>query len=143
MQNKAHNLILAGIILNITQWVVIFILLQNIFGYFDGYTIFNPNVTNGSMQSFRFIDWLMSMIYSGVPFNYLVFIAIVTCLLYLIPTAIFIILEVVAYFMIRKNDHSSWSTFILAMGIKNVLIDLSGIPFLVAGLLMFKENKTS
>lgn len=140
MQNKkARTLVLTGIVLNIVQWIAIFIVLRRIFSFFDGYTVPNPNVVNGSMTSFSFYDWLMSMLYSGVPFNLIVFFIIIACLAYLVPTAVFIILEVVAYFMIRRN-HCAWGTFILAMGIKNVLIDLSGVPFLVAGLMMYKEN---
>lgn len=141
MKNKVHNLILIGICLNITQWIVILLILLNVMAHFDGYTVYNPNVTNGSMTSFSFIDWLVSMIYSGVPFNYIVFIVIVACLLYLIPTTIFIVLEIIAYFMIRREGNSFWTTFILAMGVKNAVIDLSGIPFLVAGFMMYKENK--
>lgn len=141
MTRKAQHLILLGISLNIIQWIVILIIFNRIMSHFDGYTIFNPNVTHGSTVSFSFVDWLMSMIYSGVPFNYLVFIAIVACLLYLIPTFIFIILEIIAYFMIKKRPNSAWSSFILAVGIKNVLTDISGVPFLTAGLMLHKENK--
>ncbi|WP_130859439.1 hypothetical protein [Gracilibacillus phocaeensis] len=140
MSKIANRLILLGIGLNMVQWIAIFILFQKILAQFDGYTILNPNVTNGTMTSFSFIDWLQSMIYSGVPFNYIVFAAIVACLLYLIPTAVFIILEIIAYFVIRKNPQSAWCMFILAMGYKNIVFDLSGVPFLMAGLMMYKRK---
>lgn len=141
MQNKtAQVLVLTGIILNVVQWIIIFMGLSLILSHFNGYTVSNPNVVNGTMTSFSFYDWLLSMLYSGVPFNFIAFFIIVGCLVYLIPTAIFIILEIIAYFMIKKN-RSSWAAFILAMGIKNAVIDLSGVPFLVAGLMLHKEKK--
>lgn len=92
------------------------------------------------MTSFSFVDWLKLMIYSGVPLNYIAFFAIVCCLLYLIPTAIFIVLEIVAYFKIRKNNNSYWAYFILAKGIKNAVIDLSAVHFLIASFILHKEN---
>lgn len=142
MQNKtARVLVLAGILLNILQWIGVFIVLRKILSFFDGYTVVNPNVTNGSMTSSSFSDWLLSMLYSGVPFNLISFFIIIVSLVYLVSTAVFIILEIIAYIMIRKNN-ASWATFILAMGIKNAVIDLSGIPFLVAGLMMYKERQS-
>jgi len=140
MKNKpAQRLTLLGIGLNVAQWIGVYILLQKILGFFNGYTIINPNVTNGTTVSFSFFSWLQSMLYSGVSFNIICFFLIVICLLYLSSTAVFLILEIVAFFMIQRGSRG-WGNFILAMGIKNVLIDLSGVPFLVAGL-MIRERK--
>ncbi|HLQ70600.1 MAG TPA: hypothetical protein VK142_02295 [Bacillota bacterium] len=140
MKNKpAQRLTLLGIGLNVAQWIGVYILLQKILGFFNGYTIINPNVTNGTTVSFSFFSWLQSMLYSGVSFNIICFFLIVICLLHLSSTAVFLILEIVAFFMIQRGSRG-WGNFILAMGIKNVLIDLSGVPFLVAGL-MIRERK--
>src|SRR5699024_10606855 len=140
MKNKpAQRLTLLGIGLNVAQWIGVYILLQKILGFFNGYTIINPNVTNGTTVSFSFFSWLQSMLYSGVSFNIICFFLIVICLLYLSSTAVFLILDIVAFFMIQRGSRGC-GNFILAMGIKNVLIDLSGVPFLVAGL-MIRERK--
>lgn len=139
-RKSARGLTLLGIGLNAVQWIGVFILLQKILGFFDGYSIVNPNVTNGTTVSFSFFSWLQSMLYSGVSFNILCFFLITIFLIYLTTTAVFLILEIIACIMIHKGS-IGWANFILAMGIKNVLIDLSGIPFLVAGLMMRDGNR--
>ncbi|MBD1382495.1 hypothetical protein [Metabacillus arenae] len=142
MQNKtAQNLVLIGIGLNIIQWVVVLLAFLKIKSLFGSYTITNPNVVNGSMQSFSFWQMLESMIYSGAPINIIAFTVIIVCIFYLVLSAIFIFLEIIAYFKIRQNN-VAWSTFILAMGFKNILLDISGVPFLVAGLMMYRGNRT-
>ncbi|WP_080873644.1 hypothetical protein [Oceanobacillus timonensis] len=142
MRNHTQSLILLGIGLNIIQWVAILILFQRITALFGGYIIYNPNTINGTTRSGTFLDWLQTIVYANEPINYVLFFFVIASLLYLISTFVFIVLEIVAYFMIRKNAHSSWSAFILAMGFKNIITDLSGVPFLVAGLMMHKENKS-
>lgn len=77
MRNKAADrLVLTGVILHIIQWFTVlwaFLKIENSFGHF---TIYNPNVINGSMQSFSFMQMMRSMVYSGAMVNYVLFLCL-------------------------------------------------------------------
>nr|MDH3152810.1 hypothetical protein [Bacillus licheniformis] len=59
----------------------------------------------------------------------------------LAQSIIFIALEIAAYVKIKKDPFSPWGSFILAMGIKNIFTNLSGIPFMVAGFILHKQSR--
>ncbi|MFP7276658.1 hypothetical protein SFC17_17160 [Bacillus paralicheniformis] len=59
----------------------------------------------------------------------------------LVQSVIFIALEITAYVKIKKDPFSPWGSFILAMGIKNIFTNLSGIPFMAAGFILHKQQE--
>lgn len=66
MRNKkAERLVVTGLILHIIQWLFILWVFLKIKHLFSDYTIYNPNVISGSMQSLSFIQMMRAMIYSG------------------------------------------------------------------------------
>ncbi|MCY8250276.1 hypothetical protein MOC27_11045, partial [Bacillus inaquosorum] len=57
MRNKkAERLVVTGLILHIIQWLFILWAFLKIKHLFSDYTIYNPNVISGSMQSLSFIQ---------------------------------------------------------------------------------------
>lgn len=74
MRNKkAERLVLTGLILHIIQWLLVLWAFLKIKHVFSDYTIYNPNVINGTMQSLSFMQMLRSMMYSGAMVNYVLF----------------------------------------------------------------------
>ncbi|KXZ13106.1 hypothetical protein P4T89_09795 [Bacillus nakamurai] len=144
MRNKAADrLVLTGVIIHIIQWfslLWLFFKIENKFGHF---TIYNPNVVNGTMQSFSFSDMMRSLLYSGTMRNTLLFFMFAALLIYLWLNAVFIMLEIISYVMIRRNRYSLWGYFPAAMGVKLAVMDLAAIPFLMAGLVLMKQKKES
>ncbi|WP_258728398.1 hypothetical protein [Bacillus atrophaeus] len=142
MRNKAADrLVLTGVILHIIQWFSVlwaFLKIENSFGHF---TIYNPNVINGSMQSFSFMQMMRSMVYSGAMVNYVLFFMFAFLIFYLSLNAVFIVLEIAAYVMIRRNPYSSWAYFITAMGVKLASMNITGILFLAGGFMLMKQKK--
>lgn len=136
MENKkAMFLIKLGVILNLFQYFIVFITFINLYIRFDDFSIMNRYVTNKQMQSSSFFQMLQSMIYSGELLNYALFLAFVLLILYLVFNTIFIILEIIAFFKLRKVQNSIiLKNFIIAMGIRGIFYDLSSIPFLIGGL---------
>ncbi|MBT2574929.1 hypothetical protein J7E26_13350 [Bacillus sp. ISL-51] len=144
MRNKAADrLVLAGVIIHMIQWFTLlrlFFQIENKFGHF---TIYNPNVVNGTMQSFSFSDMMRSLLYSGTMRNTLLFFMFAALLIYLWLNAVFIILEIISYVMIRRNRYSLWGYVPAAMGVKLAVMDLAAVPFLMAGLMLMKQKKES
>ncbi|MFN2744867.1 MULTISPECIES: hypothetical protein [unclassified Bacillus (in: firmicutes)] len=142
MQNKAANrLTLLGISLHIIYWFIILFAFFHIKHQFDSYAVWNPNVTDGYVQAATFVDMLKMMVYSGTFFNLVLLFILIMLIVILAQSLLFIALEITAYIKIRNNPFSGWGAFILAMGIKNIFTNLSGIPFLVAGFILQKEKK--
>ncbi|QJC98322.1 hypothetical protein NST56_21170 [Bacillus sp. FSL R5-0560] len=142
MRNKkAESLVVTGLILHIIQWIFVLWAFLKIKHLFSGYTIYNPNVINGSMQSLSFMQMLRSMMYSGALVNYVLFFVIVLLMYCLVLHAIMIILEIAAYVMIRRNPSSSWAYFLTAAGVKLAIFNITGIPFLAAGFLLMKQKQ--
>lgn len=143
MQNKAANsLTLLGIGLHIMYWFgILYVFLRVKSRWFDSYTVWNPDVVSGSTQSDTFVDMRRAMIYSGTLFNWFCFFLLIMLIVILVQSLVFIALEITAYIKIRKNPFSAWGSFILAMGIKNIFTNTSGIPFLIAGFLLHKQQK--
>ncbi|MFT0801922.1 hypothetical protein VSK91_09115 [Bacillus swezeyi] len=142
MQNKAANrLTLLGISLHIIYWLMILLAFFHFKHQFDSYTVWNPNVVSGYTQAATFVDMLKLMVYSGTLFNLALLFILIMLIVILAQSLIFIALEITAYMKIRNNPLSDWGAFILAMGIKNIFTNLSGIPFLVAGFILQKQKK--
>jgi hypothetical protein len=136
MENKkAMFLIKLGVILNLFQYIIVFITFVNLYIRFDDFSIMNRYVTNKQMQSSSFFQMLQSMLFSGELLNYALFISFVLLILYIVFNTVFIVLEVIAFFKLRKVQNSViWKNFIVAMGIRGIFNDLSSIPFLIGGL---------
>ncbi|WP_307892935.1 hypothetical protein [Bacillus swezeyi] len=142
MQNKAANrLTLLGISLHIIYWLMILLAFFHFKHQFDFYTVWNPNVVSGYTQAATFVDMLKLMVYSGTLFNLALLFILIMLIGILVQSLIFIALEITSYIKIRKNPYSAWGSFILAMGIKNIFTNLSGIPFLVAGFILHKQQE--
>ncbi|KJJ43222.1 membrane protein [Bacillus subtilis] len=142
MRNKkAERLVLTGVILHIIQWAFLLWAFLKIKHLFSDYTIYNPNVVGGSMQSFSFIQMMRAMMYSGALVNYVLFFALVLLMYCIVIHAILIVLELAAYVMIRRNPASSWVFFLTAAGVKLAILNITGIPFLAAGFLLMKQEK--
>ncbi|NTU25679.1 hypothetical protein HPX95_05750 [Bacillus tequilensis] len=143
MRNKkAEKLVLTGLILHIIQWMFLLWAFLKVKHLFSDYTIYNPNVIGGSMQSLSFIQMLRAMVYSGALVNYVLFFALVLLIYCVVLHAILIVLEMAAYVMIRRNPASSWRYFLTAAGVKLAILNIIGIPFLAAGFLLMKQEKT-
>lgn len=136
MENKkAMFFIKLGVILNLFQYLIVFITFVNLYIRFDDFSIMNRYVTNKQMQSSSFFQMLQSMLFSGELLNYALFLAFVLLILYLVFNTVFVILEIIAFFKLRKVQNSViWKNFIVAMGIRGIFYDLSSIPFLIGGL---------
>ncbi|KAF1677772.1 MULTISPECIES: hypothetical protein [Bacillus] len=142
MRNKkAESLVITGLILHIIQWGFILWAFLKIKHLFSDYTIYNPNVVGGSMQSLSFVQMLRSMIYSGAFVNYVLFFALITLMYCAVLHAILIVLEMTAYIMIRRNPASAWGFFLTAAGVKLAVLNITGIPFIAAGFLLMKQEK--
>ncbi|MBK4205089.1 hypothetical protein V5F86_20175 [Bacillus spizizenii] len=143
MRNKkAERLVLTGLILHIIQWIFILWAFLKIKDLFSDYTIYNPNVISGSMQSLSFIQMMRAMMYSGAIVNYVLFFALVWLMYCVVLHAILFVLEMTAYVMIRRNPASSWGFFLTAAGVKLAILNITGIPFLAAGFLLMKQDKS-
>ncbi|MEG7336156.1 hypothetical protein [Bacillus sp. 0102A] len=142
MRNKkAESLVLTGLILHIIQWILILWAFLKIKHLFSDYTIYNPNVISGSMQSLSFIQMMRAMIYSGAFVNYILFFALVLLIYCVVLHAILIVMEMAAYVMIRRNPASSWAVFLTAAGVKLAILNITGIPYIAAGFLLMKQEK--
>ncbi|MDZ5721275.1 hypothetical protein P9293_11510 [Bacillus inaquosorum] len=142
MRNKkAERLVVTGLILHIIQWLFLLWAFLKIKHLFSDYTIYNPNVISGSMQSLSFIQMMRAMIYSGAIVNYVLFFALLFLIYCVVLHAILIVLEMAAYVMIRRNPASSWVYFLMAAGVKLAILNITGIPFLAAGFLLMKQEK--
>ncbi|WP_457982952.1 hypothetical protein ACQ9QD_20850 [Bacillus paralicheniformis] len=108
---------------------------------FDVYAVWNPNVTDGYMEAGTFVVALKLMIYSGTLFNLALLFILSLLIVILVQSVIFIALEITAYVKIKKDPFSPWGSFILAMGIKNIFTNLSGIPFMAAGFILHKQQE--
>ncbi|WP_224146273.1 hypothetical protein [Bacillus paralicheniformis] len=108
---------------------------------FDVYAVWNPNVTDGYMEAGTFVAALKLMIYSGTLFNLALLFILSLLIVILVQSVIFIALEITAYVKIKKDPFSPWGSFILAMGIKNIFTNLSGIPFMAAGFILHKQQE--
>ncbi|MDE1359380.1 hypothetical protein [Bacillus paralicheniformis] len=84
---------------------------------------------------------LKLMIYSGTLFNLALLFILSLLIVILVQSVIFIALEITAYVKIKKDPFSPWGSFILAMGIKNIFTNLSGIPFMAAGFILHKQQE--
>lgn len=115
---KAERLVAAGLVLHIIQWIFILWAFLKVKHLFSDYTIYNPNVISGSMQSLSFIQMMRAMMYSGAIVNYVLFFALVLLIYGIVLHAILIVLEMAAYVMIRRNPSSSWGFFFIAAGVK-------------------------
>ncbi|MCY8205643.1 MULTISPECIES: hypothetical protein [unclassified Bacillus (in: firmicutes)] len=143
MRNKkAESLVVTGLILHIIQWLFIVWAFLKIKHLFSDYTIYNPNVISGSMQSLSFIQMMRAMIYSGAIVNVVLFAAFALLIYGVVLHAILIVLEMAAYVMIRRNPASAWGLFLTAAGVKLAILNIIGIPFLAAGFLLMKQEKT-
>lgn len=138
---KAERLVAAGLVLHIIQWIFILWAFLKVKHLFSDYTIYNPNVISGSMQSLSFIQMMRAMMYSGAIVNYVLFFALVLLIYGIVLHAILIVLEMAAYVMIRRNPSSSWGVFFIAAGVKLAILNITGIPFLAAGFLLMKQKK--
>ncbi|MFB6499127.1 hypothetical protein [Bacillus haynesii] len=142
MQNKAANrLILLGISLHSIYWLFILFLFFHFKHQFDAYAVWNPNVTDGYMEAGTFVATLKLMIYSGTLFNLGLLFILSLLIVILAQSIIFIALEITAYVKIKKDPFSPWGSFILAMGIKNIFTNLSGIPYMAAGFILHKQQE--
>ncbi|BDG82196.1 hypothetical protein BSF_39250 [Bacillus subtilis] len=142
MRNKkAERLVLTGLILHIIQWLLVLWAFLKIKHLFSDYTIYNPNVINGTMQSLSFMQMLRSMMYSGAMVNYVLFFVIALLIYCLVLHGVMIVLEMAAYVMIRRNPSSSWAYFLAAAGVKLAILNITGIPFLAAGFLLMKQKQ--
>ncbi|WP_434813562.1 hypothetical protein ACRV5I_11560 [Bacillus halotolerans] len=142
MRNKkAERLVFTGLILHIIQWLLVLWAFLKIKHLFSDYTIYNPNVINGTMQSLSFMQMLRSMMYSGAMVNYVLFFVIALLIYCLVLHAVMIVLEMAAYVMIRRNPSSSWAYFLTAAGVKLAILNITGIPFLAAGFLLMKQKQ--
>ncbi|MCO4852510.1 hypothetical protein [Bacillus vallismortis] len=142
MRNKkAESLVLTGLILHIIQWILIVGVFLKMKHLFSDYTIYNPNVISGSMQSLSFIQMMRAMMYSGAFVNYILFFALVFLIYCVVLHAILIVMEVAAYVRIRRDPASLWSVFLAAAGVKLAILNITGIPFLAAGFLLMKQKK--
>lgn len=142
MQNKtANRLILLGISLHSIYWLFILFLFFHFKHQFDVYAVWNPNVTDGYMEAGTFVAALKLMIYSGTLFNLALLFILSLLIVILVQSVIFIALEITAYVKIKKDSFSPWGSFILAMGIKNIFTNLSGIPFMAAGFILHKQQE--
>ncbi|MCY7793916.1 hypothetical protein MOC18_03780 [Bacillus spizizenii] len=142
MRNKkAERLVLTGLILHIIQWIFILWAFLKIKDLFSDYTIYNPHVISGSMQSLSFIQMMRAMMYSGAIVNYVLLFALVWLIYCVVLHAILIVLEMAAYVMIRRNPASSWAFFLTAAGVKLAILNITGIPFIAAGFLLMKQEK--
>ncbi|MCY8038697.1 hypothetical protein [Bacillus paralicheniformis] len=108
---------------------------------FDVYAVWNPNVTDGYMEAGTFVAALKLMIYSGTLFNLALLFILSLLIVILVQSVIFIALEITAYVKIKKDPFSPWGSFILAMGIKSIFTNLSGIPFMAAGFILHKQQE--
>ncbi|MCM3247817.1 hypothetical protein [Bacillus amyloliquefaciens] len=141
MRNKAADrLVLTGVIVHIIQWFSVLWLFFMLLDQFGHFTIYNPNVVNGSMQSFSFFDMMRALLFSGMLRNTLLLFLFAALLIYLWVNALFILLEIVSYIMIRRNSRSLWAYFPAAMGIKLALLDIAAVPFFAAGLILLKQK---
>ncbi|MEE4557926.1 hypothetical protein [Bacillus velezensis] len=141
MRNKAADrLVLTGVIVHIIQWFSLLWLFFMLVEQFGRFTIYNPNVVNGSMQSFSFFDMMRALLFSGTLRNTLLLFLFAAMLIYLWVNALFILLEIVSYIMIRRNSRSLWAYFPAAMGIKLALLDIAAVPFFAAGLMLLKQK---
>lgn len=141
MRNKAADrLVLTGVIVHIIQWFSVLWLFFMLLDQFGHFTIYNPNVVNGSMQSFSFFDMMRALLFSGTLRNTLLLFLFAALLIYLWVNALFILLEIVSYIMIRRNSRSLWAYFPAAMRIKLALLDIAAVPFFAAGLILLKQK---
>ncbi|QKN94016.1 hypothetical protein [Bacillus amyloliquefaciens] len=141
MRNKAADrLVLTGVIVHIIQWFSVLWLFFMLLDQFGHFTIYNPNVVNGSMQSFSFFDMMRALLFSGTLRNTLLLFLFAALFIYLWVNALFILLEIVSYIMIRRNSRSLWAYFPAAMGIKLALLDIAAVPFFAAGLILLKQK---
>lgn len=145
MENKKSlSFIKIGIILNLFEYAIALITFVNLYIKFDDFTIMNRYVTNKQMQSSSFFQMLQSMIYSGEFINYIICSVFVILMIYLSLNTIFIILETVAFFKLKKNKNiEAWKYFIISMGLKGILCSISSIPLFIGGMLVKSNNNSN
>lgn len=62
-------------------------------------------------------------------------------MIYILTTTIFLIIEIISYISLAKGEHISINRGVFfAIGIKNILFDISGIPFLIGSCAVKEEN---